>query len=164
MIRIGYGYDVHRFETGRPLMLGGVSVSHDRGLAGHSDADVLLHAITDAILGAAALGDIGTHFPDTDERWRGADSADLLAAVVRMMGDRGFRIVNIDATVVAEEPRLAAHIPAMRERIASLLGTSVGDVSVKATTSEKMGFVGSGEGMAAHAVCLIRSAEQSRDG
>ena len=164
MIRIGYGYDVHRFAAERPLMLGGVNIPHDRGLSGHSDADVLLHAVTDALLGAAALGDIGTHFPDTDERWHGADSSDLLVAAVRMLYDRGYEVVNVDATVVAEEPRLAPHIPAMRERIASLLETDTGSVSIKATTSEKMGFVGSGEGMTAHAVCLIRSAEQRGDG
>ncbi len=164
MIRTGFGYDVHRFAANRPLMLGGIDVPHDRGLDGHSDADVLLHAVTDALLGAAALGDIGTHFPDSDERFRGADSAELLAASLRLLADAGFEVVNVDATVVAEAPRLAPHIPRMRERMAELLRTDVDRVSVKATTSEGMGFVGDGRGMAAYAVCLIRSAEQARDG
>lgn len=164
MIRIGFGYDVHRFAANRPLMLGGIDVPHERGLAGHSDADVLLHAVTDALLGAAALGDIGTHFPDSDERFAGADSAELLVAAVRLLADTGFEVVNVDATVVAEVPRLAPHIPRMRERMAELLRTGVDRVSVKATTSEGMGFVGERQGMAAHAVCLIRSADQEHDG
>lgn len=164
MIRTGFGYDVHRFAANRPLMLGGIDVPHDRGLDGHSDADVLLHAVTDALLGAAALGDIGTHFPDSDERFRGADSAELLSASLRLLADAGFEVVNVDATVVAETPRLAPHIPRMRKRMAELLRTDVGRVSVKATTSEGMGFVGDGRGMAAYAVCLIRSAGQGHDG
>lgn len=164
MIRIGYGYDVHRFAADRPLILGGIEIPGARGLDGHSDADVLIHAVIDALLGAAALGDIGVHFPDTDERFRGADSAELLLAAVRLLADEGFEVVNVDATIVAEAPRMAPHIPAMRERMASLLGVGADRVSVKATTSERIGFVGRGEGMTAHAVCLIRSMERDRDG
>lgn len=164
MIRTGFGYDVHRFAENRPLMLGGIDIPYERGLAGHSDADVLLHAVTDALLGAAALGDIGTHFPDTDERFRGADSAELLQSALGLLADAGFEVVNVDATVVAEAPRLARHIPRIRKRMAELLQTDVDRVSVKATTSEGMGFVGDGRGMAAYAMCLIRAAEQRHDG
>ena len=154
-MRIGFGYDVHRLVEGRPLMLGGVQVPHETGLDGHSDADVLLHAITDALLGAAALGDIGAHFPDTDERWRGADSRVLLREVGRMIGDAGYRIANIDATVALQRPRLRPHIDAMRRAIAETLALDLGQVSVKATTTERLGFVGQEAGAAASAVCLL---------
>jgi len=153
--RVGIGYDVHRFAPGRALMLGGVDVPHDLGLAGHSDADVLLHAVADALLGAAALGDIGHHFPPDDPRVAGADSQVLLREVGRLVAAAGYRPVNIDATVVAEAPTLAPHVPAMRRAIADCLGLTAGDVSVKATTNEGMGFVGRGEGIAALATALI---------
>ncbi len=156
-LRIGHGYDVHRLVTGRPLILGGVTVPWDKGLLGHSDADVLAHAVADALLGAAALGDIGTLFPDTDPRFEGADSLKLLAEVVRVLHEAGYAPVNIDATVLAQAPKLKPYIPAMRERLAAACGMNVADVSVKATTEEGLGFTGSGEGMAAHAVCLIRA-------
>ncbi len=154
-MRIGIGYDVHRLVEGRPLILGGVEIAHERGLAGHSDADVLLHAIADALLGAAALGDIGLHFPDTDERWRGADSRRLLEAVGRLVTEAGYTISNIDATVALERPKLRPHIDAMRTNVASALGLERGRVSVKATTTERLGFVGTEAGAAAYAVCLI---------
>ncbi|WP_412063453.1 2-C-methyl-D-erythritol 2,4-cyclodiphosphate synthase [Rubrivirga sp. IMCC45206] len=154
-MRIGHGYDIHRLVAGRPLILGGVTVPSDVGLDGHSDADVLTHAIIDALLGAAALGDIGALFPDTDAEWEGADSVELLRAVVEKVRHAGHAIGNVDATVVLQRPRLRPHIDAMRERLADGLGVPVGDVSVKATTGEGMGFVGSGEGAAAHAVCLL---------
>ena len=154
-MRIGFGYDVHRLVEGRPLILGGVQVPHETGLDGHSDADVLLHAITDALLGAAALGDIGTHFPDTDERWRGADSRMLLREVGRMIGKAGYRIANIDATVALQRPKLRPHIDAMRRAIADTLALDLGQVSVKATTTERLGFVGQEAGAAASAVCLL---------
>ena len=157
-MRIGYGYDVHRLEAGRPLLLGGVQVPHEKGLAGHSDADVLLHALADALLGAAALGDLGAHFPDTEARWKDADSLDLLAAVRVRVAEAGFRVQNVDATVVLERPKLRPHIEAMRQNIAGALQVEAGRVSVKATTSERLGFAGAGEGAAAHAVCLLRPA------
>ncbi|MBT8401849.1 MAG: 2-C-methyl-D-erythritol 2,4-cyclodiphosphate synthase [Rhodothermia bacterium] len=153
--RIGYGYDVHRMESGRPLVLGGVLVPFDKGPSGHSDADVLLHAITDAILGAAALGDIGSHFPDNDPAYKNADSRKLLATVMGLVREREYAVGNVDATVVLEQPRLASYIPRMRSNIAEDLGVDVGRVSVKATTSETMGFVGDGRGIVAHAVCLL---------
>jgi len=155
MTRFGMGYDVHRLVEGRKLILGGVDVPYEKGLLGHSDADVLLHAVSDAILGAAALGDIGTHFPDTDERFKGADSGKLLAEVVRLVHAEGYAIGNVDATIVAQAPKLLPHIPRMRENIARLLGVAVGDVNVKATTEERLGFTGSGEGMSAYAVAGI---------
>jgi len=155
MTRVGIGYDVHRFEDGRPLVLGGVRIPSERGLAGHSDADVLIHAIIDALLGAAALGDIGTHFPDSDERWRGADSRDLLAQAVLLVAGAGFRIVNVDTSVALELPRIAPHVSGMRTELAVLLEIDVSCVSVKATTGEGMGFVGRGEGAAAWAVCAL---------
>lgn len=155
MTRFGMGYDVHRLVEGRKLILGGVDVPYEKGLLGHSDADVLLHAVSDAILGAAALGDIGTHFPDTDERFKGADSGKLLAEVVRLVRAEGYAIGNVDATIVAQAPKLLPHIPRMRENIARLLGVAVGDVNVKATTEERLGFTGSGEGMSAYAVAGI---------
>ena len=154
-MRIGYGYDVHRLVPGRPLVLGGVTVPSDLGLDGHSDADVLAHAIADALLGAAALGDIGLHFPDTDAAWKGADSIDLLRSVTARVADAGWRVGNVDATVVLERPKLRPHIDAMRERLAGAMGVDASAVSVKATTSERIGFVGTGEGAAAHAVCLL---------
>lgn len=156
-MRIGYGYDVHRLVAGRPLKLGGIQVDHAAGLQGHSDADVLLHAIIDALLGAAALGDIGQLFPDTDEEWRDADSRDLLVRARSRIDEAGFLVVNVDATVIADQPRLAPHLPAMRSLIADVLGVRVDQVSVKATTSEGMGFVGEERGMAAHAVCLLQA-------
>lgn len=158
-MRIGFGYDVHRLVEGRPLILGGIRIPFEKGLDGHSDADVLLHAIADALLGAAALGDIGVLFPDTDAAWKGADSAELLQEVVKRIRAGDWRVVNVDATVVAERPRLRPHIDAMRSRIAAILGVDVGAVSVKATTSERMGFVGEERGMAAQAVCLLETNE-----
>ena len=155
MTRFGMGYDVHRLVEGRKLILGGVDVPYEKGLLGHSDADVLLHAVSDAILGAAALGDIGTHFPDTDEQFKGADSGKLLAEVVRLVRAEGYAIGNVDATIVAQAPKLLPHISRMRENIARLLGVAVGDVNVKATTEERLGFTGSGEGMSAYAVAGI---------
>ena len=154
-MRIGQGYDVHRLVEGRKLMLGGVGIPYEKGLLGHSDADVLLHAISDALLGAAALDDIGAHFPDSDPAYRGADSAELLRAVGNLVRAAGYEIGNIDSTVVCQAPKLAPHIPAMRARIAEVLALPVGAVSVKASTEEHMGFTGRGEGIAAHAVCLL---------
>ncbi len=160
MMRVGQGFDVHMFAAGRPLILGGVRIPHDKGLAGHSDADVLIHAVCDALLGAAALGDIGRHFPDTDDRWKGADSAALLATVMERVAETGWRPVNVDATVLAQKPRLAPHVPAMRERLAALLGLDVDAVSVKATTTEHLGFIGRGEGMGAMAVAMLARASE----
>ena len=154
-IRIGEGWDVHRLVTGRPLVLGGITVPHTHGLLGHSDADALLHAITDALLGAAALGDIGRHFPDTDERFKDADSGALLAEAARRVRAEGYEIGNIDSTVIAQAPKLAPHIPAMVERIAALLGLLPAQVNVKAKTAEKMGPVGQGEAIEARAVALL---------
>ena len=160
-MRIGHGYDVHRLVAGRPLVLGGVVVPSDVGLDGHSDADVLTHAVIDALLGAAALGDIGALFPDTDETWRGADSLDLLRTVIGRLADAGFSVGNVDATVVLQRPKLRPHVEAMREGLAAAMGVEVGRVSVKATTGEGMGFVGTGEGAAAHAVALIEATGRS---
>ena len=154
-IRIGEGWDVHALVPGRKLVIGGVEIAHSAGLLGHSDADVLLHAITDALLGAAALGDIGTHFPDTDAQFKGADSVALLVEAARRVRAQGYEIGNIDSTVVAQAPRLAAHIPAMRERIASALALAVGQVNVKAKTAERLGPVGQGLAMEARAVVLL---------
>ena len=154
-MRIGHGYDVHRLVEGRKLILGGVEISYHKGLLGHSDADVLLHAISDSLLGAAALGDIGKHFPDSDEKYKGADSLVLLSEVAKILSQNGYCVVNVDATVLAEAPKLAPHILAMRENIARALGTDIDTVSVKATTEEGLGFTGAKEGIAAHAVCLI---------
>ncbi|MGI8855988.1 MAG: 2-C-methyl-D-erythritol 2,4-cyclodiphosphate synthase [Thermomicrobiales bacterium] len=155
-IRVGMGYDVHRLVEGRPLILGGVRIAHPRGLLGHSDADVLLHAITDALLGGAALGDIGTHFPPSDERWKDADSRDLLRQAVRLVRDAGWLPVNLDTTVVCETPKILPHAAAMRANIAADVGLDVGVVNVKGKTSEGLGFTGTGEGIAAYAVALIR--------
>jgi 2-C-methyl-D-erythritol 2,4-cyclodiphosphate synthase len=154
-IRVGLGYDIHRLTEGRRLVLGGVPIDWERGLLGHSDADALSHAIIDALLGAAALGDIGRHFPDSDERWRGADSIDLLTHTVALLAGQGYVVGNVDSVVVAEAPRLAPHIPAMRARLAEALGVDVSSVSVKATTDEGLGPVGRREAIAARAVALI---------
>ena len=154
-MRIGQGYDVHRLVAERPLILGGIEIPYEKGLLGHSDADVLLHAISDALLGAAALGDIGAHFPDSDPAYRGADSAELLRAVGDLIRAAGYEIGNIDSTVVCQAPKLAPHIASMRARIAEVLALPVGAVSVKASTEEHMGFTGRGEGIAAHAVCRL---------
>lgn len=155
MIRIGHGYDVHAFADNRKCILGGVDVPCEKGLLGHSDADVLLHAISDSLLGAAALGDIGKHFPDTDERYKGADSLVLLKNVCDLINSKGYKVVNIDATVIAQMPKLAPFIDRMRCNIAGALGVDVDFVSVKATTEEKLGFTGRKEGISAHCVCLI---------
>ncbi len=154
-IRIGHGYDVHRLVENRKLILGGVEIPFERGLLGHSDADVLLHAISDALLGAVALGDIGKHFPDTDPRYAGADSMLLLKEVVRLVQNEGYQVGNLDATILCQRPKLARFIAAMRENIAACCEIPVSDVSVKATTEEKLGFTGSGEGIAVHAVALL---------
>lgn len=155
MTRFGMGYDVHRLVEGRKLILGGVEIPWEKGLLGHSDADVLLHAIADALLGAAALGDIGKHFPDTDEKFKGADSMKLLAEVVRLVHEKGYTVGNVDATIVAQVPKLAPHIEKMAENIAGVLGVERDSVNVKATTEERLGFTGSGEGMSAYAVAGI---------
>lgn len=155
MIRVGYGYDVHRLVEGRKLILGGVDIPFEKGLLGHSDADVLLHAVTDALFGAAALGDIGSHFPDTDPRYKGADSLKLLEACGRELAEHGWQIGNIDATIVAQRPKLLPYVPKMRENIARVLNIAVEQVSLKGKTEEGLGFTGTGEGMAVHAVCLI---------
>jgi 2-C-methyl-D-erythritol 2,4-cyclodiphosphate synthase len=154
-LRIGEGWDVHQLVAGRPLVLGGITIAHSHGLLGHSDADALLHAITDALLGAAALGDIGRHFPDTDARFSGADSGVLLAEAARRVQAAGWLVANIDSTIVAQAPRLVPHIPAMVLRIAALLGLDAGQVNVKAKTAEKLGPVGEGRAIEARAVCLL---------
>lgn len=154
-MRIGHGYDVHRLVEGRKLILGGVEIPFEKGLDGHSDADVLVHAVMDALLGAAALGDIGKLFPDNDERYLGADSVELLKKVRDVLQEHGCKPGNLDATVIAQRPKLAPYIDTMRKRIADALETDAENVSVKATTEERLGFTGSGEGIAAHAVCLI---------
>jgi len=154
-MRIGHGYDVHKLVEGRKLILGGVEIPYEKGLLGHSDADVLTHAIMDSLLGAACLGDIGKHFPDTDVKYKGADSMVLLAEVCRLIGEKGYTVSNIDATIIAQRPKLSPYILKMRDRIAEVCGVSEECVNVKATTEEGMGFTGSGEGIAAHAVCLI---------
>jgi 2-C-methyl-D-erythritol 2,4-cyclodiphosphate synthase len=155
LLRIGEGWDTHQLVAGRPLVLGGVTIPHTHGLLGHSDADALLHAITDALLGAAGLGDIGRHFPDTDERFRGADSQALLAEAARRVRHAGYEVVNVDSTIVAQAPKMAPHIPAMCERIAQALGLEPGRVNVKAKTAEKMGPVGEGKAIEARAICLL---------
>ena len=159
--RVGTGYDVHAFapaEAGRPFIIGGVAIPHDRGLAGHSDADVLIHALVDALLGAAALGDIGTHFPSNDARWHDAPSTAFLTYTVDLLRRHGWRVVNADATVVAEQPRLSLHIAAMRDHLARALGLDVSQVSVKSKTTDGLGFIGRQEGIACHAVALIERA------
>lgn len=154
-MRIGHGYDVHRLVEERRLILGGVEIPFEKGLLGHSDADVLTHAVMDALLGAAGLGDIGQHFPDTDPAYAGADSLKLLDHVITLLKEQGWQVGNVDATILAQRPKLAPHIPQMRENLARRMGIEPGQVNVKATTEEKLGFTGSGEGMAAHAVCLL---------
>lgn len=156
-MRIGHGYDVHKLVEGRKLIVGGVDIPYEFGLLGHSDADVLLHAISDAILGAAALGDIGGMFPDTDEKWKGADSLVLLEAVVKRVNDEGYVIENIDSTLIAQQPKMKPHILSMRENIANVCGIDVSQVSVKATTEEQLGFTGRKEGISAHAVVLLNN-------
>ena len=159
-MRIGHGYDVHRLVVGRDLILGGVNIPYEKGLLGHSDADVLTHAVMDALLGAAALGDIGAHFPDTDPAYKGADSLALAREVAALLQSKNYRVGNVDATILAQAPKLAPHIPQMRENLALALGIPVDAVSVKATTEEHLGFTGAGEGIAAHAVCLIEEIPQ----
>ncbi|MEE1282005.1 MAG: 2-C-methyl-D-erythritol 2,4-cyclodiphosphate synthase [Acutalibacteraceae bacterium] len=154
-MRIGHGYDVHKLTENRKLILGGVDIPYEKGLLGHSDADVLLHSISDALLGAAALGDIGKHFPDTDEKYKGANSILLLKEVCRMLDEQGYSIQNIDSTVIAQAPKLKPYIEQMRKNIAEACNISIDQVNVKATTEEKLGFTGSGEGISAHSVCLI---------
>ena len=154
-MRIGHGYDVHRLAEGRDLILGGVKIPYEKGLEGHSDADVLYHAVMDALLGAAALGDIGRHFPDTDPAYKGADSGKLLAAVRDKIAAAGYRVGNIDVTMIAQKPKLKDYIPTMAENIANILGIAPGQVNVKATTEEHLGFTGDGSGMSCHAVCLL---------
>ncbi|MGN0395148.1 MAG: 2-C-methyl-D-erythritol 2,4-cyclodiphosphate synthase [Coprococcus sp.] len=156
-MRIGMGYDVHKLVEGRKLILGGVDIPYEKGLLGHSDADVLVHAVMDALLGAAALGDIGKHFPDTDERYKGADSMVLLAEVKKLIEDKLFFVENIDATIIAQKPKLAPYIDTMRENIANVLGIDIGRVNVKATTEEKLGFTGQGLGISSQAVCLLET-------
>ena len=153
--RIGHGYDVHRLTEGRALILGSVNIPYSLGLLGHSDADVLLHAVMDSLLGAAALGDIGKHFPDTDERYRGANSMELLEKVISLLHEQGFSVGNIDATVIAQKPKLAPYITEMRQKISSAANIRLEQVSIKATTTEQLGFCGRGEGIACHAVSLI---------
>jgi 2-C-methyl-D-erythritol 2,4-cyclodiphosphate synthase len=157
MSRAGIGYDSHRLLAGRPLVIGGVDIANERGLDGHSDADVLTHAVIDALLGAAGLGDIGEHFPDSDERWRDADSIALLQAVVAMVAERGLELEHVDCTVIIEAPKLAPHRQAIRERLAGALGVAAAHVNVKASTGEGIGFVGRGEGVAALAVASVRA-------
>ena len=154
-MRIGFGYDSHRFAEGRPLVLGGVMIPFEKGLAAHSDGDVLIHAIIDALLGAAALGDIGSHFPDTDEKWKGADSTELLAEVVREIRGAGYAIGNIDATVICEQPKLRPYVDAIRNRLSQLLNLSTSQLSIKGKTNEKMDDVGAGLGIEVHAVALL---------
>ena len=156
-MRIGHGYDVHRLVEGRALILGGVNIPFEKGLLGHSDADVLTHAVMDALLGAAALGDIGGHFPDSAPAYKGADSLALAREVAKLLRARNYRIENVDATVLAQAPKLAPHIPQMRKNLAEALGIPVDAVSVKATTEEHLGFTGAGDGIAAHAVCLLEA-------
>ncbi len=154
-MRIGHGYDVHKLVEGRDLILGGVKIQHHLGLLGHSDADVLLHAVSDALLGAAGLGDIGRHFPDTDPKYKGADSLKLLENVAEKVRDAGYRVSNIDVTMIAQKPKLKDHIPQMQANIAAAVGVEITRVNVKATTEEKLGFTGTEEGMSCHAVCLL---------
>ena len=154
-MRIGHGYDVHRLVEGRDLILGGVKLDYELGLLGHSDADVLLHAVSDSLLGAAGLGDIGKHFPDTDPQYKGADSLELLRIVAQRVREAGYRVSNIDVTMIAQKPKLRPHIPQMEENIAQAVGVDASRVNVKATTEEQLGFTGTMEGMRCHAVCLL---------
>lgn len=159
MLRIGHGYDVHRFSSGRRLIIGGVEIPFEQGLLGHSDADVLLHAISDAMLGAAALGDIGRHFPDTDEAFLNADSYVLLERVAAILAEKSYKLVNLDATIVAQKPKISPYIEKMRQRVATACDIDIDRVNIKATTEEGLGFTGSMEGISAHAVCLIRKCD-----
>ena len=163
-MRIGQGFDVHALVTGRALIIGGVTIPFEKGLDGHSDADVLLHAVCDALLGAAALGDIGRHFPDTDARYKGADSRVLLRGVAKLLRDSGFLVVNLDSTIIAQAPKMAPHIPAMIANIAADLGIDRGRVNVKAKTTERLGFTGRGEGIAAEAIALVESRQATASG
>jgi len=163
-MRIGQGFDAHALVAGRKLIIGGVEIPYEKGLAGHSDADLLLHAICDALIGAAALGDIGTHFPDTDARYQGIDSRKLLREVAALLARKGWRVANVDATIIAQAPKMAPHIARMRDNIAADLGIPATDVNIKAKTTEKLGFVGRGEGMAAEAVALIARRAADRPG
>ena len=156
-MRIGHGYDVHRLVGGRDLVLGGVKIPYELGLDGHSDADVLVHAVMDALLGAAALGDIGRHFPDTDPAYKGADSCELLRIVGKKIAEAGYKVGNIDVTMIAQKPKLKDHIPQMRKNIATVLGIFMTQINIKATTEEHLGFTGDGSGMACHAVCLLEN-------
>ena len=156
-MRVGLGYDVHKLVEGRKLIIGGVNVPHEKGLLGHSDADVLIHAVMDSILGALALGDIGKHFPDTDEKYKGADSMKLLEFVYNLINEKGYGIGNIDCTIIAQSPKMAPHIQNMRENIAKALNTSIENINVKATTEEGLGFTGSGEGISSQAICMLSS-------
>ena len=163
-MRIGQGFDVHALVAGRPLIIGGVTIAHDKGLEGHSDADVLLHAVCDALLGAAGLGDIGRHFPDTDPTYKGADSRALLRAVAKLLESNNYQVLNLDSTIIAQAPKMAPHIPAMVTNIAADLGLPVGRVSVKAKTTERLGFTGRGEGIAAEAIVLIEQRQLAEFG
>ena len=154
-MRVGLGYDVHKLVEGRKLIIGGVDIPHEKGLLGHSDADVLIHAVMDSIIGALALGDIGKHFPDTDEKYKGADSIKLLEFVYNLINEKGYDIGNIDCTIIAQSPKMAPHIQSMRENIAKALNTSVENINVKATTEEGLGFTGAKEGIAAQSICLL---------
>jgi 2-C-methyl-D-erythritol 2,4-cyclodiphosphate synthase len=156
-VRIGQGYDVHRLVEGRPLIIGGLTIPYELGLDGHSDADVLLHAISDALLGAIGEGDIGRHFPDTDPNYKGADSKELLKNVWKMVKEKGYRLGNLDACIIAQRPKMAPHIKEMQAKVAELLGSEENQINIKATTTEKLGFTGRGEGIAAEAVCLLVS-------
>ena len=158
-MRIGHGYDVHKLVEGRDLILGGVKIAYEKGLLGHSDADVLLHAVSDALLGAAGLGDIGSHLPDTDHKYKGAESLERLREVYRKISEKGFRVGNIDVTMIAQKPKLKDFIPQMQENIAAAVNVSSDRVNVKATTEEKLGSTGTGEGMSCHAVCLLEEVE-----
>lgn len=163
MMRVGMGYDVHRLTNDRDLILGGVKIPWDKGLLGHSDADVLIHAIMDALLGAAALGDIGKHFPDTDPKYKGISSVLLLEHVSELLKEKGFGIVNIDATIIAQKPKMAPHIPQMRENIAKALGIGISSLNIKATTEEGLGFTGREEGIASQAICLLYTCKPETD-
>ena len=154
-MRVGLGYDVHKLVEGRNLIIGGVDIPHEKGLLGHSDADVLIHAVMDSILGALALGDIGKHFPDTDGKYKGADSMKLLEFVYNLINEKGYGIANIDCTIIAQSPKMAPHIQSMRENIAKALNTSIDNINVKATTEEGLGFTGAKEGLAAQSICLL---------
>lgn len=160
-MRIGHGFDVHQFANNRKLIIGGITIPYEKGLAGHSDADVLLHAISDALLGAIGEGDIGKHFPDTDDAFKDADSKELLRQVMRLVEQKGYVVGNIDSVIIAQKPKMAAYIPAMRETISSLLHIPADRINVKATTTEKLGFTGRGEGIASEAVCLLENVEKA---